>query len=629
MKIQSGGRAFAAVLCLAAAIALRAQSPSIPASNKIQHVLLISIDGMHALDYANCLQGAGGTGSAPTCPTLATLGKTGVTYLQASTPKPSDSFPGLTAIITGGSPRTAGMFYDVNYDRKLSPPALTTPYGIVGGANLCPGTVGTQVGFDEEVDYDLTKLDGGGGINPAYLPRDPSHGCTPVYPHQYIRANTIFEVVKAGGGYTAWSDKHPSYDFVNGPSGKGVSDLWSPEINSNVVPIPQVPGCGTVPDPNADLTAWTNSFQNIQCYDSYKVQAVINWIDGKTHDGSASAPVPSLFGMNFQAVSVGQKLVEGSTTGGYLDALGTPSSSLLGEIEYVDASIGKMVNELKNKGLYNSTLIIITAKHGQSPINVSTLLRIPADNSALTSPSSVLGSLAAQADEDDVSLLWLTDQTQTDAAVKMLQSNLANTGGGEVFAGNALKLMFNDPATDSRTPDIIVTPNIGVVYTGGKGKVSEHGGFANDDTNVMLLVSNPTIAPATYEYPVKTAQVAPTVVASLGLNPQSLDGVLMEGTAVLPGVGADNQPNVVIVPVAPSFAPGVTLDASHSTDPNGLPLTFQWTNTSHNAVLYNATSAIATGAAVNGKGTYTFAVTVTNSAGVSATGTISYSYLGK
>jgi hypothetical protein len=105
--------------------------------------------------------------------------------------------------VTGGSPRSTGAFYDVSYDRALSSPAQTTPYGIPGGA--CPGTVGTQVGFDEEIDIDYTKLDAGGGINPAYLPRDPKNGCAPVYPHQFIRVNTLFEVVKAA--YTAWSDK--------------------------------------------------------------------------------------------------------------------------------------------------------------------------------------------------------------------------------------------------------------------------------------------------------------------------------------------------------------------------------------------------------------------------------------
>ena len=71
----------------------------------------------------------------------------------------------------------------------------------------------------------------------------------------------------------------------------------------------------------------------------------MNEIDGKTHDGKSSAPVPNIFGMNFQAVSIGQKLNETSigVTGGYKDALGTPTDALLGEISYVDASIGEMV----------------------------------------------------------------------------------------------------------------------------------------------------------------------------------------------------------------------------------------------------------------------------------------------
>ncbi|MDD2661310.1 MAG: hypothetical protein PHY54_16795, partial [Methylococcales bacterium] len=39
---------------------------------KIDHVLLISIDGMHALDYVNCSKGVSGVnGGAPYCPNLA------------------------------------------------------------------------------------------------------------------------------------------------------------------------------------------------------------------------------------------------------------------------------------------------------------------------------------------------------------------------------------------------------------------------------------------------------------------------------------------------------------------------------------------------------------------------------
>jgi Type I phosphodiesterase / nucleotide pyrophosphatase len=511
---------------------------------RIKHVLLISIDGMHALDFANCANGIGG-GQAY-CPNLAELAEHSLTYTQTSTSRPSDSFPGLTALVTGGSPHSTGAFYDVSYDRSLSPPKVTTPYGIVGGVGLCPSVVGTQVGFDEEIDIDLTKIDAGGGINPDYLPRDPKNGCAPVYPHQFIRVNTLFEVVKAAGGYTAWSDKHQSYELVNGRSGHGVDDFYSPEINSIPVALPQVKllPCSPLPDQTAvsSSNAWTDSFANIKCYDSLKVQAILNEIDGLNHDGTALRKVPNVFGMNFQAVSVGQKLVEQSVgmTGGYKDAIGTPSDALLAEIQFVDTAIGKMVAELKRRGLYGSTAIIISAKHGQSPIDPNRVLRIPADAPSDQPPSSVLGSAVAQALEDDVALLWLNDNSPaaTASAAAQLETNAASIGasGGTIFYGPNLDLMFNDPAIDPRTPNLIVAPNVGVVYTGGKKKLAEHGGFAHDDTTVMMLVANPGIAAATINSPVETAQIAPTILALLGLDPKALIAVQQEGTQVLPGL---------------------------------------------------------------------------------------------
>ena len=104
----------------------------------IKRVLLISIDGMHAVDFANCASGlAGVNGGSPYCPNLAALGKTGTSYIDTSTSKPSDSFPGLMALMTGGSPRTVGAFYDVAYDRSLDPPAATTGNGVAGAPDLC------------------------------------------------------------------------------------------------------------------------------------------------------------------------------------------------------------------------------------------------------------------------------------------------------------------------------------------------------------------------------------------------------------------------------------------------------------------------------------------------------------
>ena len=545
----------------------------------IQHVLLLSIDGMHAVDYLNCVK-------AGTCPNLATLGQTGVNYLATSTSKPSDSFPGLTAIISGGSPRTEGAFYDSAYDRSLDPPAETTGNGLIGAPGLCSAgaaPTGTATEYEEGIDFDQSHLNGGapsgdGGVNSiksTRLPRDPANGCNPIFPWNFVRTNTVFGVIHGKGGYTAWSDKHPAYASVSGPgpTPSNIDDFYGPEINSlssnfetdNDIPVKFLNCSPKLPDQNSVMNGddYTGSFQNIQCYDAIKVQAILNEIDGKTHNASGPALVPNILGMNFQAVSVGQKLVYGlgglpatySATGGYMDGTGTPSKSLAQEIAFVDNAVGLMVTELNNQHLLNSTLIIVTAKHGQSPIDPNRVLRISGDVPGDKSPTAILGPAflpdskinGLGPTEDDVSLLWLKDSSTTAAAVAQLETdspaipqadNIA--GIGQIFWGASILPMFNAPGLapngDPRTPDIIVTPNIGVIYTGHQAKVAEHGGFANDDTNVIMLLSNPKFHAKTITSPVETTQVAPTILTALGLDPNDLQAVKIEGTQVLPGV---------------------------------------------------------------------------------------------
>jgi hypothetical protein len=211
----------AALLAVSAGLPAHADGDRGFGGSGINRVLLISIDGMHALDFINCAAGINGVnGGAPYCPNLAELAETAVNYVETSTSKPSDSFPGLMALVSGGSPRTVGAFYDVAYDRSLDPPATTTGNGVAGAPGLCtPGTppTGTTTEFDEGIDIDKTLLNGGapagvsGGIesiDTKKLTRDPAHGCAPVYPWNFVRTNTIFGVVHAAGGYTAWSDKH-------------------------------------------------------------------------------------------------------------------------------------------------------------------------------------------------------------------------------------------------------------------------------------------------------------------------------------------------------------------------------------------------------------------------------------
>jgi hypothetical protein len=95
-----------------------------------------------------------------------------------------------------------------------------------------------------------------------------------------------------------------------------------------------------------------------------------------------------VFGMNFQAVSVGQKLIEKGVFGGYTNAEGEPTPSMLGQIEFVDAAIGQMVSALKEQDLLHATAIIITAKHGQSSIDPNRFFPIPGHSGANGAPPS-------------------------------------------------------------------------------------------------------------------------------------------------------------------------------------------------------------------------------------------------
>jgi hypothetical protein len=531
----------------------------------VKHVLLLSIDGMHAVDFYNCTHGIeGANGGDPYCPNLAALGQTGINYVATSSSKPSDSFPGLAALVTGGSPKSTGLYYDVAYDRSLDGPAVATGTGLAASSCTPFGVpAGTTTDNDQGIEYDDTKLNGGapgaalteGGIasiDPKKLSRDPSAGCAPVYPWNFVRTNTIFNVVHEAGGYTAWIDKHASYSFTAGPGGKGLNDYYSPEVDSNVVALPGVAtsegaSCATIRDTVSE-SGWNSSFKNIQCYDALRVNALLNQIAGKTHNGKA-AEIPSVFGMNFQAVYTGESVKEpGVGVGGYQNAAGLPSAELLKEIEFVDASIGDVVNALKNNGIYDETLVIITAKHGASPIDptlyVANGSNTPATllGTAIPFSESPLNSTGIGATEDDVSVLWLKKGASVTAAVELLEKNAAAIGLGQIYYGPSLWLNYNvgglEPGEDPRTPDIIVTPNVGVTYSGSTTMIADHGGFAHDDTNVVLLVAHPSFTARTVSAPTATTQVAPTIVKALGLDPDALDAVRAEGTAVLPEVDA-------------------------------------------------------------------------------------------
>jgi hypothetical protein len=530
---------------------------------KVEHVLLISVDGMHQSDLVWYVQ------THPKS-TLAMLVAQGINYSNASTPFPSDSFPGLTGQVTGGNPATTGIYYDDTWNHAVFPPGTTN----------CTGRPpGGEVAYTEAADINLGALDAGQGIVPAqgnpdpwenilhmtgnpvkvidptHLPVDPAT-CEPIYPNKYLHVNTIFEVAHQHHLLTAWSDKHPAYLALSGPSGEGVDDFFTPEINSSASAT--APTDPTQPD-------WTTDNLLTQKYDAYKVQAVINWINGRRHDGSGDPGTPAIFGMNFQTVSTGQKLptsktegdLSGAAHGGYLADGATPGPVLTNALDFIDRSLGQMVSALGSQGLLNSTAIIVSAKHGQSPMNLAALNRI--DDSKITAALNAAWNsshqngnpnakpLVAFGVNDDGMVLWLNDKSTaaTDFARQFLidyHDSTASVDGKpvksaglwQVYTGVAAAQLIGVSESDPRVPDVIGIAQYGVVYTAHQAKIAEHGGDHPEDRNVPILVAWPgATSGLNVTAPVETTQIAPTILELLGLNPEELQAVHIEGTQPL------------------------------------------------------------------------------------------------
>jgi len=532
-------RVLAVLATLGLAGVVVAAQPAGADENDARHVILISVDGLHGTDLAWYVKESPDSA-------LAKLVHDGVNFTHAQTPFPSDSFPGMTAQVTGGNPKSTGVYYDDSFNHAMFPPGTTT----------CVGPPpGTEVTYFEALAKDPNRLDSGQGlpglpdsilnltgnatslIDPSQLPVD-AKTCKPVYPHQYLNVNTIFEVARAAGMRTAWSDKHAAYELLNGPSGQGVQDFFTPEINSQA----SVAGFDYTKDNG--LT---------QFYDSFKVQAVINEINGFDHSGKHQVSTPAIFGMNFQAVSTAEKL----PSGGYMPDGVTPSPLLEAALDFINDKIGAMQAAVRHRGIADRTTFIVSAKHGQSPNLPTALTRI--DDSAIQDALNAAwraaghsGDLVAFAIDDDGWLMWTTDRSPaaTNFAKSFLQ-HYAGTGNdiqgkpkaftsagldpNKIYAGADAAAFIGVPVGDPRVPDFIGVAQYGTVYTGGKGKIAEHGGDNPQDRDVALLVSGGRVEGGqTVTSPVETTQIAPTILDLLGLNPQALKSVQVEGTKALP-----------------------------------------------------------------------------------------------
>jgi hypothetical protein len=143
-----GAGALAGATTASAAPAAAASTAGTGHHSDIQHVLLISVDGLHQQDLAWYVK------SYPRS-VLAGLYGDGLEYSSALTPFPSDSSPGMTGQVTGGDPRVTGIYYDDTWNHDVFP----------AGTTNCSGPVpGGEAAYKEFIDKNSNSLDAGEGL---------------------------------------------------------------------------------------------------------------------------------------------------------------------------------------------------------------------------------------------------------------------------------------------------------------------------------------------------------------------------------------------------------------------------------------------------------------------------------
>ena len=237
------------------------------------HVLIVSIEGLRAVNLANFVA------SHPES-TLGELSRRGVTFTNAHVPWP-DSAAGLMAIVTGGSPISTGIFSGEGYDRALA------------RSGCAPSAT--------ELNLKARSAE----------VRTASAGCGVEAVHQLVRVNSMFDLVHAAGGRTAWADANAAHaDLLRGPSGSGLDEVFVAKASA------------------------------AEASDKECVDAVIGWM------GHDVAKTPRLFGLSLGGLDAAERsvpLVRSAVVGNVAGVKRSP-------MEHVDAEVGRIIAGLEERG---------------------------------------------------------------------------------------------------------------------------------------------------------------------------------------------------------------------------------------------------------------------------------------
>jgi hypothetical protein len=474
------------------------QSAAAKPAPMIKHVLLISVDGMHEADLQRFV-------SHHPHSTLAELARRGVDYTKARTPIPSDSFPGMVGQVTGGDPRTTGVYYDVTFNHRLLAPGTT---------NCSSAAAGTQVAYDESVDRDSTSIDAGQGLSGL--------------PGSILKmTGNPRQLINPAGLRTAWSDKHPAYEILGGPSGDGIQDQFTPEINSDA-PARYL-------DPTGKPGDWTtNNFATRQ-YDHYKVDAVRNEIDGLDHSGTKHVGVPAVFGLNLQTISAAAVIaaVAGRSARAACRSAPTPRSDEahgdhpVGEARPVSRESGRAHPyrrrddhrrsqrrraRQRSGGLQHRRRRVAAVAHRPVAVRCELCRSLPAQPLGQRHDLQLRRSGQCRTVEGAAALRPAGGVRRSSGCLVVRCRQLRSSASGRVRGRATRRRLHRRSREDRRTRR--ADPQ---------------------DRNVPLLVTATGHGRGSHvNKRVETTQIAPTILRLLGIAPRQLQAVRIQGTRVLP-----------------------------------------------------------------------------------------------
>jgi len=454
-----------------------------PTNHPAQRIIVLSVDGLHALDLARWV-------ADQPASTLASLSRRGVTYTNAHLPW-DDPAVGMLALSTGGTPLSTGIMASTFYDRALSPAGSHCEIrGAAVDLLVLPTNVLTQPAKASSL-----------------LPRNPANACKPVTPHEMVNVGNIFELVHAHGGRTAWIGDLPALvDLYRGPSGLGLTEAVSFAARSD--------------NPSAAAAA-----------DDRRLDVLLNWIQGKDSTGREHPGVPQLFGMNFTAFAAAQR----APNAGYTDMLATPSPALRARLRHIDESIGRIVERLRTEHIFDSTWIVVTATYTQSPMARRALRHVP-----VKELHEVLDkypeSTAVYSSSEGVVMIWLRDPKAADRVARDYAAKARTLGIDEIYTSGRLKLFLEPERSSPRSPDVLLLPQAGVIWSKDDNAIAARSGLRDDDTHVALLVSGAQLTGRTDPTPVPTSQTPAMILRALGMEKLDLPALHREHSPALPGI---------------------------------------------------------------------------------------------